>query len=188
MLSASLLGSCDSSVGRRRFLQQCAAGLTSAGASSGVRKTAEVPNIVLIVADNLGRGLGCRGNPVILTGQYAHANGMYGLSHAYHHFASFNHVKSLPVMLSEAGFRTASAGKLHVEPASVYRFDTRIEADSRNPVEVAENSLSFLAAEAPLILYFCPYDPHRGRPFTTWPEPNSFGNRPDGYPGVRAEV
>src|SRR6185312_5850601 len=44
---------------------------------------------------------------VILTGMFNHANGMYGLEHAEHHFRSFDNVKSLPVMLGEAGYRTA---------------------------------------------------------------------------------
>lgn len=207
--------------GRRWFLRQSAAGLALAGSSSVAGNPANRPNVVLIVADNLGRDLGCYGNPVIrtpnidrlasqgvrmtnafcttsscspsrsviLTGQYAHANGMYGLAHAYHHFASFSDIKSLSMILSEAGYRTACAGKLHVEPESVYRFDAKIDADSRNPVEMAEHSRSFIAGnDSPFFLYFCPYDPHRGRPFTTWPEPNPFGNRPEGYPGVRTEV
>ena len=91
-------------------------------------------------------------------------------------------------MLSEAGYRTACAGKLHVEPEPVYRFDAKTEGDSRNPVELADNSRGFVEGEEPFFLYFCPYDPHRGRPFTTWPDPNPFGNRPEGYPGVRTEV
>ncbi|MCK4753057.1 MAG: sulfatase-like hydrolase/transferase, partial [Planctomycetes bacterium] len=51
---------------------------------------------------------------VILSGMYNHANGQYGHQHGYHHFVSFDKVKSLPVLLSEAGYRTARAGKLHV--------------------------------------------------------------------------
>ncbi|MCP5115285.1 MAG: sulfatase, partial [bacterium] len=123
---------------------------------------------------------------VILTGQYAHANGMYGLEHAYHHFRSFDHVRSLPVLLSQAGYRTGRVGKLHVSPEKVFRFDEAIEANSRNPVEMAERSRDFIAAGSrqPFFLYFCPYDPHRDRPFSTFPEPNRFANRPEGYPGV----
>src|SRR6476620_10011623 len=50
---------------------------------------------------------------VILTGLFNHANGMYGLEHAEHHFRSFDIVKTLPVMLSEVGYRTARVGKYH---------------------------------------------------------------------------
>src|SRR5690554_3071143 len=34
---------------------------------------------------------------VILSGMHNHANGMYGLEHSFHHFSSFDHIKSLPV-------------------------------------------------------------------------------------------
>src|SRR5688500_16325008 len=51
---------------------------------------------------------------VILTGLFNHANGQYGLQHAAHHFQSFDDVKSLPVLLSAAGYRTARVGKFHV--------------------------------------------------------------------------
>src|SRR5690349_6123639 len=43
---------------------------------------------------------------VILTGLFNHANGQYGLEHAEHHFNSFSNVKSLPVTLEGAGYRT----------------------------------------------------------------------------------
>lgn len=124
---------------------------------------------------------------VILTGLYAHSNGMYGLAHDYHHFSSHDHIKSLPVLLGEEDYRTARVGKLHVEPAHVYRFDSVLEADSRNPVEMAEKSRPFIeeSDNRPFFLYFCPYDPHRDRPFDTWPSPNSFANRPGGYPGTK---
>src|SRR5690606_26264745 len=64
----------------------------------------------------------------------------------------------------------------------------------RSPVEMADQVAPFIAAEdeRPFFLYFATDDPHRanavlpdGRPtFETYPEPNSFGNRPQGYPGV----
>ena len=63
---------------------------------------------------------------VILSGLHNHANGMYGLQHAVHHFQSFDNFKSLPLCLSEAGYRTACAGKYHVGPEKVYHFDQYI--------------------------------------------------------------
>ena len=43
---------------------------------------------------------------VILTGLFNHANAHYGHAHAYHHFSAYKTVKSLPVLLAEAGYRT----------------------------------------------------------------------------------
>jgi N-sulfoglucosamine sulfohydrolase len=135
---------------------------------------------------------------VILTGKHNHANGMYGLEHTYHHFKSFDDVKSLPVYLSESGYRTARIGKYHVAPEQVYKFETVLSAGvandmqalGRSPVEMAERCRSFIndADDRPFFLYFCMDDPHRGLPFDTWPEPNPFGNRPEGYPGVNPVI
>ncbi len=38
---------------------------------------------------------------VILTGKYGHATGSYGHVHDYHHFSTYDSVKSLPVLLSD---------------------------------------------------------------------------------------
>jgi N-sulfoglucosamine sulfohydrolase len=131
---------------------------------------------------------------VILTGMHNHANGMYGLEHTYHHFQSFDKVKSLPVYLSAAGYRTARVGKFHIAPERVYKFETvlsvgvanNMQALGRSPVAMADKCQSFITApdERPFFLYFCMDDPHRGLPFDSWPGPNPFGNRAEGYPGV----
>ena len=98
---------------------------------------------------------------VILTGLYNHANGMYGLQHSYHHFQSFSNIKSLPVLLHEAGYRTAVAGKYHVAPEEVYRFDQTLRGPS--PEAMADRCKSFIAADPgqPFFLYFCTTEPHR---------------------------
>lgn len=125
---------------------------------------------------------------VILTGLYNHANAQFGHAHAYHHFRTYEDLKSLPVRLAEAGYRTARVGKLHVAPPEVYRFGAEIPGSPRSPVEMAENCRAFLeeAGEQPFFLYFCTADPHRSG--TTPPgaahAPDAFGNRPEGYPGV----
>ncbi|MGJ8724089.1 MAG: sulfatase family protein [Roseibacillus sp.] len=126
---------------------------------------------------------------VILTGLYGHATGSYGHVHDYHHFSTYSHVKSLPVRLSAAGYHTARIGKYHVAPESVYQFDTTHEANPRSTVEMAEACRPTIAGDQPFFLYFCPDDPHRGAPFTPddWTDPNTFGNRPEGYPGVEAK-
>jgi N-sulfoglucosamine sulfohydrolase len=126
---------------------------------------------------------------VILTGLYNHRTGQYGHQHDYHHFVSFPDVRSLPVLLSEAGYRTASVGKYHVAPEEVYHFDEYIPGSSRNPVEMADNCRSFVEQnlERPFFLYFCTSDPHRGGGvIEESPEkPDRFGNRPEGYPGIQ---
>ena len=99
---------------------------------------------------------------VILTGLYNHANGQYGHQHSYHHFASFPDVKSLPVLLGEAGYRTLSAGKYHVAPEAVYHFQQYINMHNA-PVQMAEECRKFISAKdtRPFFLYFCTNEPHR---------------------------
>jgi len=98
---------------------------------------------------------------VILSGLYSHANGMYGHSHACHHFSCFDNFKSLPVRLGEGGYRTASAGKYHVAPEPVFHFDEYIRGPS--PKEMADKTRRILADESgsPFFLYFCTHEPHR---------------------------
>ena len=98
---------------------------------------------------------------VILTGLYNHANGQYGHQHSYHHFISFPNIKSLPVLLAEKGYRTASAGKYHVAPEEVYHFEQYIKGPS--PEQMADNCKELIAAESekPFFLYFCTHEPHR---------------------------
>ncbi|WP_276168173.1 sulfatase family protein [Zobellia alginiliquefaciens] len=123
---------------------------------------------------------------VILTGLYGHATGSYGHVHDYHHFSSYNNVKSLPVLLEKSGYETARIGKYHVAPESVYHFQKVLEANPRNTVEMAEKCKDVLNSDKPFFLYFCTDDPHRGAPFESepWNLPNSFGNKKEGYEGV----
>jgi N-sulfoglucosamine sulfohydrolase len=126
---------------------------------------------------------------VILTGLYNHATGQYGHQHSFHHFVSFENIKSLPVLLTKAGYRTARIGKLHVAPPEVYKFEQELGAESRNPIAMVQKCKDFIAASdsQPFFLYFCPSDPHRGGgkadelPY----KPDRFGNRAKGYPGVK---
>jgi N-sulfoglucosamine sulfohydrolase len=102
---------------------------------------------------------------VILTGRYNHATAHYGHEHGYNHFRTYEWMKSLPVGLSEAGYRTCSVGKYHVAPEAVYHFDHYYNQgiDGHNPVALAAAARKFLEEkdERPFFLYFCPYDPHR---------------------------
>jgi N-sulfoglucosamine sulfohydrolase len=122
---------------------------------------------------------------VILSGKYGHATGSYGHVHDYHHFSTFENETSLSNRLSAAGYHTARVGKYHVAPEAVYQFDTVLTADPRSTLAMAEACADVINSDSPFFLYFCPDDPHRGNPFTpkVWSDPNSFGNRPGGYPG-----
>jgi N-sulfoglucosamine sulfohydrolase len=125
---------------------------------------------------------------VILTGLYNHANGQYGHEHSFHHFSTFENVRSLPVILADNGYSTARVGKYHIAPESVYFFENVIPGNQRNPHEMALNSRAFLNANRnkPFFLYFCTSDPHRGGgvveddPY----RPDRFGNRDEGYEGI----
>jgi len=143
---------------------------------------------------------------VLLSGRHNHANGMYGLEHSYHHFTSYNTLESLPILLEKVGYRTARVGKFHLAPESVFRFQTVLSTGKandpntlgRSPVEMAEVCNSFIQENSrqPFFLYFASDDPHRsnsvlpnGNPtFDSYPAPNLFGNRPQGYPGIKEVV
>ncbi len=124
---------------------------------------------------------------VILTGLYGHATGSYGHTHDYHHFSTYDTVKSLPVLLEAAGYHTARIGKYHLAPDSVYHFQTVLQADPRSTIEMADACAGVLGQDKPFFLYFCTDDPHRGHPFTPdpWNAPNPFGNKPEPYPGEK---
>lgn len=72
----------------------------------------------------------------ILTGLHCHASGQYGLEHGVHHFSSFDHIKSLPTFLQQAGYRTAAIGKYHIAPKNVYPFEQMLPGGP--PVEMAD--------------------------------------------------
>ena len=125
---------------------------------------------------------------VILTGIYNHANAQFGHQHSYHHFRTYDNIKSLPVRMTAAGYRTARVGKYHVGPEEVYKFDEALKGNARSPVEMANNCVDFINADndKPFFLYFCTADPHRSGGAVPGAEhnPNPFGNRPGGYPGI----
>ncbi|MFY0652614.1 MAG: sulfatase [Cyclobacteriaceae bacterium] len=126
---------------------------------------------------------------VIMTGLYNHGTGHYGHMHSYHHFSTYDYIKSLPVYLEEyGGYRTGRVGKYHLAPESVYRFQKVFNASGRNPVAMADSIQAFVEREdgKPFFLYYCTNDPHRGggdvedNPY----KPNAFGNKKNGYEGV----
>ena len=116
-------------------------------------ESADLPNILLIVSEDNGPDLGCYGvkevksphidqlaaegvlfenafvtysvcspsRSTIFTGLYPHQNGQIGL--ATHKFRMYGGLKTLPVFLKEAGYRTGCLGKIHVNPESLIPFD-----------------------------------------------------------------
>jgi len=119
---------------------------------------------------------------VILSGLHNHANGQYGHQHSYHNFHTLKFVKSLPVLLAKAGYRTCSIGKYHVQPEATYHFETYankgLDGGARSTVQMAENAEKFIREkdDRPFFLYFCTADPHRARV--------GFANNRQ-YPGVK---
>ncbi len=127
---------------------------------------------------------------VMMTGLYNHATGHFGHAHGYSHFSTYETVRSLPVILGEAGYRTCLIGKYHLAPDYIYKFETQRQDGTqggRNTVKMAQNAKTWLAEQddRPFFLYFCPTDPHRAA------GPGHFANhadKPDFYPGIKPAV
>ncbi|MDG2391632.1 MAG: sulfatase [Planctomycetaceae bacterium] len=123
---------------------------------------------------------------VLMTGLHNHTTGHYGHAHSYNHFSTFESVKSLPVMMNEAGYRTCSIGKYHLAPEYTYHFeDYRNQGvqGNRNSAVMADNAKEWIAEapEKPFFLYWCSSDPHRGG------GPGGFSNfnaDAEHYPGI----
>ncbi len=98
---------------------------------------------------------------VILTGVQNHRNGQYGHQHEYHHFSAFENVRTLPVMLAEAGYRTARGGKFHVAPEAVFHFQQELTLPQLE---------AFITRDPrqPFFFYYATNEPHR--PFRHDPE------------------
>ena len=124
---------------------------------------------------------------VVMSGLHNHKNGQYGHQHHFHKFDSYHNVVSLslPRVLSNVGYRTCHIGKYHVGPEAVYRFDTYLKGNNRNPVQMAEKCKDFITKqdERPFFLYFGTSDPHRsGGLDQTSPlklKADLFGNKPN---------
>jgi N-sulfoglucosamine sulfohydrolase len=125
---------------------------------------------------------------VLMTGLYNHATGHYGHAHGYNHFSTYETVKSLPVMLANAGYRTCSIGKYHLAPKYVYEFQeyrNQGVQGNRNSVRMAQNAKGWMKEignDKPFFLYFCTSDPHRGGGPDGF---SNFNNKPGYYPGVK---
>ncbi len=82
---------------------------------------------------------------VILSGLYNHYNGQYGHQHSYHHFRSFDTVRSLPVLLTQAGYQEKQKTLFLWEGVTMY-----LEA------EAVDGTLSFVhnsATEGSIVVF-----------------------------------
>jgi N-sulfoglucosamine sulfohydrolase len=124
---------------------------------------------------------------VVMSGLHNHANGQYGHQHAFHKFASYYNVisLSLPLAMSNAGYRTGHIGKYHVAPEEVFHYQTYLRGNTRNAVYMAEQSREFITEQndKPFFLYFATSDPHRGggkdKNSKRELKPDLFGNKSD---------
>lgn len=125
--------------------------LLSAGCTTPV--TSELPNIILVVADDMGREISCYGDSTTQTPNInAFADVSYRFTNAYmtgstsspvrsslltglyphqngqiglshRGFSMYKEYYSLPNYLKEQGYYTSVLGKLHVSPVSTFDFD-----------------------------------------------------------------
>ncbi|XP_046382040.2 N-sulphoglucosamine sulphohydrolase-like [Haliotis rufescens] len=128
---------------------------------------------------------------VLLTGLPEHQNGMYGIHSAWHHFNSFDNVRSLPVILDDAGIRTGIVGKKHIGPDAVYKFDYEETEEQHDANQIGRN-ITYMKNyieefindndTRPFFLYIGFHDPHRCNQIPKYGEfCEKFGN---GEPGM----
>ena len=96
---------------------------------------------------------------------------MFGLHNGYHHFNSFDGVKSLPYIMKKSNIRTGIIGKKHVGPDTVYPFDYSYTEEHNSVLQVGRNitymkiltELFFQSQpkDQPFFLYLGFHDPHR---------------------------
>ena len=98
---------------------------------------------------------------MILTGLINHANGQYGHKHGYNKFHTHRSLpadsgmqvplRSLPILLSQAGYLTCSIGKYHVQSEQLYRFDVyanqHLIDGFRSTVQMVANAEEFIRAD-----------------------------------------
>lgn len=152
-------------------------------------------NVILVTADDLGLQVGAYGDPLaatpnfdalaarsvmfrdawvvqsscspsrsaLLTGLWPHQNGQVGLVNG--GFSMKRGVTTLPARLKAAGFATGIIGKLHVDPADAFPFDTAhsTPSASRHVPNVAQWAAEFFKANQtkPFFLMVNYLDPHR---------------------------
>jgi N-sulfoglucosamine sulfohydrolase len=158
---------------------------------------ADKKNVLLLIADDLGKQLGsygakvlqtphidqlasegtrfdyafastasCSGSrSVIYTGLHTHQNGQYGLASHRHHFVTFDHVETAPLLFNQIGYRTGILGKIHVGPSPVYPWQEPQESTTRDVAVIADQARTFFEQSQsetnPFFLTVGFHDPHR---------------------------
>ena len=100
---------------------------------------------------------------VLYTGLPSHANGQYGNAHGTSHFAQFDSVETLPMILKRAGFKIGWIGKTHVLPEKNYPVDWTWDGEGRDVMAMARAAGEFIASskKKPFFLIVGYVDPHR---------------------------
>lgn len=182
-------------------------------------------NVILIHWHDLGRHLGCYGaddvvsphldrlaaegirftdahataplcSPArgsIFTGRYPHGNGLVGLAH--HGFGYLPGVRTLPAVLSDAGYRTALFGMQHesADPSTL-GFDSVDVSDSRCDYVVDRSSdwLREYAGDGPFLLTAGFFETHRPYPVERYTPADTASIRVPGFlpdtPEVRDDL
>ncbi len=106
----------------------------------------------------------------IFTGMFPHSHGHIGLAKPKNPpLHEPLRSQTIPALLKSAGYRTGIIGKLHVNPATAFPFDFKVNNDqigeggSRNAKGVARQTAQFLAKDPkrPFFLMVSNIDPHR---------------------------
>jgi len=102
---------------------------------------------------------------VIYTGLHPHESGQYGLNHERHHFMTFDHVETAPLLMGKAGYHTGIIGKIHVGPSAAYPWDHVEESGTRDVAWVADRTRAYFderkLTDQPFFLTIGYIDPHR---------------------------
>lgn len=94
-------------------------------------------NILLLIADDLGRYIGSYDNTNIATPN------LDGLNNVRHHFTTFDSVNTAPKLFNEFNYLTGIIGKVHAGPDYVYPWQVREESETRNVAWVADRAGTF---------------------------------------------
>lgn len=168
------------SITRRQFCRNAAAGaaaLTLGAPAWSSAASAKRPNILMLVAEDMGLQLGCYGDPYAHTpnldalasqgvrfenGWVTHAScspsrssiftGLFPhengqMGLSHRGYRMHRGIPNLPGLLGQAGYRTGVVGKVHVGPHDAVTFDAHPRVKNDSVTKVAGACRDFFAAE-----------------------------------------